>query len=94
MISRNRTPSSEYIGYGVYFYFSGLSLRKTEKTDYQIALSKEIMHFWNWIQKVHTSKNIINKKKKISEYSCIQKDETAVLKLDASIFGYDWLLYY
>ncbi|MER5175474.1 MAG: hypothetical protein ABJB76_09090 [Candidatus Nitrosocosmicus sp.] len=42
MISRNRTPS-EYIGYGLYLYFSGLSLRKAALIDYQIALSKEIM---------------------------------------------------
>jgi len=42
----NRTPSSEYIGYGLYFYFSGLSLRKTAViVDYQIALSKEICIF-------------------------------------------------
>jgi hypothetical protein len=38
MISIDRTSSSEYIGYGVYFYFSGLSLRKAEQTDYHIAL--------------------------------------------------------
>ena len=30
MNTRNRT-SSEYIGYGLYFYFSGLSLRKTSE---------------------------------------------------------------
>jgi len=31
VISRNRTPSV-YIGYGLYFYFSGLSLRRTSQT--------------------------------------------------------------
>jgi transposase-like protein len=30
MNTRNRT-SSEHIGYGLYFYFSGLSLRKTSE---------------------------------------------------------------
>ncbi|HET7285354.1 MAG TPA: hypothetical protein VFI70_11770 [Nitrososphaeraceae archaeon] len=30
MNTRNRT-SSEYIGYGLYFYFSGISLRKTSE---------------------------------------------------------------
>ncbi len=39
------------------------------------------MHICNWIQKIQTSENIIIKKKKISEYSCIQKDETAVIKV-------------
>ncbi len=28
--------------------------------------------------KIYTSKNIIYKKKKVSEYSCIQKDETII----------------
>jgi hypothetical protein len=30
VIRRNRTPSV-YVGYGLYFYFSGLSLRGTSK---------------------------------------------------------------
>ena len=30
MVNRNRTPS-EYIGYGLYLYFSGLSLRKASE---------------------------------------------------------------
>jgi hypothetical protein len=51
MISRNSTSSSKYMSYGLFFYLSGLFLRKTEQTNYQIALLKEIMHFWNWIQK-------------------------------------------
>ncbi len=77
MIFRNRTPS-EYISYGLYFYFSGLSLRKAAEIDYQIALSKETMFpFENWIQKYNPQK-ISSKKKKISEYYCIQKDETVI----------------
>ncbi len=32
---------------------------------------------WNWIQKYKPTKKI-NEKKKINEYSCIQKDETTV----------------
>ena len=40
MTFRNRTPSV-YVGYALYFYFSGLSLRRTTMKDYQIALSNE-----------------------------------------------------
>jgi hypothetical protein len=36
---RNRTPS-EYIGYALYFYFSGLSLRRT--SERLLVLSDEI----------------------------------------------------
>jgi hypothetical protein len=35
MISRNRPSFSEHIDYGLYFYFSGLSLRKAEQTEIQ-----------------------------------------------------------
>jgi hypothetical protein len=31
-----------YVGYALYFYFSGLSLSRTAMKDYQIALSNEI----------------------------------------------------
>jgi hypothetical protein len=44
VIFRNSRTPSEYISYGLYFYFSGLSLRKAaaDSVDYQqIALSKE-----------------------------------------------------
>jgi hypothetical protein len=45
VIFRNSRTPSEYISYGLYFYFSGLSLRKAaaDSVDYQIALSKETM---------------------------------------------------
>jgi hypothetical protein len=42
MNSRNRKPS-EYIGYALYFYFSGLSLRKASDRLSSSALSKETM---------------------------------------------------
>ena len=77
MISRNSRTPSEYIGYGLYLYFSGLSLRKaTALIDYQIALSKEIM----FLSGTDGFKNIIlkkypTKKKKISEYVI---DETVI----------------
>ena len=68
MINRNRTPS-KYIAYGLYLYFSGLSLRRTsERLAYfirknHLLLAKE----WNWIQKYHPRK-IISQKRRISEF--------------------------
>ena len=76
MISRNRTPS-EYIGYGLYFYFSGLSLRKAAGRLSDCFIKRNHVSIWNWIQKYNPQK-ITSKKKKISEYSCIQKDETVI----------------
>jgi hypothetical protein len=48
MNSRNRTPS-EYIGYALYFYFSGLSLRKAADRLSSSALSKETIMFQSGI---------------------------------------------
>ena len=77
MIFRNRTPS-EYIGYGLYFYFSGLSLRKAAEIDYQIALSKETMFPFGIGFKNIILKKYPQRKRKSLEYSCIQKDETVI----------------
>ncbi len=76
MSSRNRTPS-KIIGYGLYLYFLGLSFRNTAKALSFLLLVK-ISHvfIWNWIQKYKPKKT--HRKKKILEYSYIQKDETAV----------------
>ncbi len=72
MIFRNRTPS-EYIGYGLYFYFSGLSLRKAADRLSDCFIKRNHVSIWNWnwnwIQK------IFSKKKKISEYVI---DETVI----------------
>ncbi len=76
MRSRNRTPS-QIIGYGLYLYFLGLSFRNTAKALSFLHLVK-ISHvsIWNWIQKHKLKK--FNEKKKIDEYSYIQKDETSI----------------
>ncbi|HXT84273.1 MAG TPA: hypothetical protein VN704_08075 [Verrucomicrobiae bacterium] len=66
MIFRNRTPS-EYIGYGLYFYFSGLSLRKAADRLLDCFIKINHVSIWNWIQKYNPQK-ISSKKKKISEY--------------------------
>ena len=58
--------------------FLCLSFRNAAKALSFLHLVK-ISHvsIWNWIQK-YKPKKISKKKKKINEYSCIQKDETAV----------------
>ena len=73
MISRNRTPS-EYVGYGLYFYFSGLSLRKAADRLSDCFIKRNHISIWNWIQK-YNPQRISLKKKKISEYVI---DETVI----------------
>jgi hypothetical protein len=84
MRSRNRTLS-QIIGYGLYLYFLGLSFRNTAKALSFLLLVK-ISHvsIWNWLQKYKPKKYCKNKK--ILEYSCIQKDETAI-KVDSSVLA-------
>jgi putative transposase len=81
MNTRNRTPSSEYIGYGLYCYFSGLSLRHPK--DYRLVFYKErnlikreisCISIWKWIQK-YKPKKIFERKKKIEEFII---DETLI----------------
>ena len=56
----------------------GLSFRNTAKALSFLLLVKISHHvsIWNWIQKSQPKKYCKNKK--ILEYSCIQKDETAI----------------
>ena len=72
MNSRNRTPS-EYIGYGLYFYFSGLSLRRTSER-LACFVKRNHVSIWNWIQKYNHQK-IASKKKKVDEFVI---DETVI----------------
>jgi putative transposase len=74
MNTRNRT-SSEYIGYGLYFYFSGLSLRKTSERLSSCFIKRNHVSIWNWIQK-YKPKKIFERKKKIEEFIII--DETLI----------------
>jgi putative transposase len=76
VISRNRTPS-EYIGYGLYFYFSGLSLRKTADRLSDCIIKRNHVSIWNWIQKYKPEKSS-SEKKKVFEYVI---DKTAVIKV-------------
>lgn len=64
---RNRTPS-EHIGYGLYLYLLGLSLRNVAKAlSFLYIIKRSHVAIWNWIQK-HNPKRISSKKRKISEY--------------------------
>ena len=65
MNARNRTPS-EYVCYGLYLYFSGLSLRRTSER-LSCFIKRNHVSIWNWIQKCHPLK-ISSKRKRISEF--------------------------
>lgn len=76
MNTKSRTPS-QYVYYGLYFYFSGLSLRRASQILSSYFIKRNHVSIWNCIQKsIH--QKVSSKKKKISEYSCIQKDETLI----------------
>jgi transposase-like protein len=84
VIKRNsRTPSSEYIGYGLYLYFSGLSSRRASTTMLSCFIRRNHETIWNRIQKYNPQK-IKSKRKKGSEYIV---DET-LLKVAVNIYGY------
>ena len=65
-IKRNRTPS-EYICYGLYFYFFSLSLRRTSERLSSGFIIRNHVSIWNWIQK-YNPKKINAKRKKIEEF--------------------------
>ncbi len=81
MVNRNRTPSS-YIAYGLYLYFSGLSLRKTSER-LACFIKRNHVSIWNWIQK-YRPQRILARRKTILEYIV---DET-LIKVGS---GYIWL---
>ena len=77
---RKRTPS-EYICYGLYLYFSGLSLRRaSERLSYLIK--RNHVSIWNWIQRYKPEK-IASKRKKIEAYII---DET-IIKVGSNYIG-------
>ena len=81
---RNRTPS-RYIGYGLYLYFLGLSLRKVVKAlSYLHTVKRSHVSIWKWIQKFHYQRKSSTKKKQVSEYIV---DET-ILKVGSEFI---WL---
>ncbi len=82
MTLRNRAPSL-YVGYALYFYFSGLSLRRTAERLSSCFIKRNHVSIWNWIQKYKPIK-ISSKRKNVSEFIV---DET-LIKIGS---GYVWL---
>jgi len=83
MYCRNITPS-EFIGYGLYLYFLGLSFRNAAKAlKWFIKISH--VSIWKWIQKYKPKKIFTKKKRKIDGYII---DET-LIKVGSS--EYIWL---
>jgi transposase-like protein len=80
IIKRNRTHS-KYIYYALYFYFSGLSLRRASKILSSYFIKRNHVSVWNWIQKYHPNK-IVTKRKRVSEYIV---DET-LLKVGSELY--------
>ena len=72
MLIRNRTPT-KYVYYGLYLYFSGLSLRRTSER-LSCFVKRNHVSVWNWIQKYHPQK-ISSKRKKVAEFII---DETII----------------
>jgi len=72
MNTRDRKPS-EYVKYGLYLYFSVLSLRRTSER-LSCLIKRNYVSIWNWIQK-YKPKKIISKKKRIAEFII---DETLI----------------
>ena len=81
---RDRTPS-DYIDYGLYLYFLGLSLRNVVKAlSYLHIVKRSHVAIWKWIQKFCHKKMSSPKRNKISEYIV---DET-LLKVGSELI---WL---
>ena len=71
-MSRNRTPL-EYVGYGLYLYFSGLSLRKASER-LACFVKRNHVSVWNWTQK-YSPQKIASRKKKADGFVV---DETVI----------------
>ncbi len=81
MNTRNRTPS-EYVYYGLYLYFLGLSLRRASER-LSCFIKRNHVSIWNWIRAYNPLK-VSSKRKIILEYVI---DET-LLKVGSD---YIWL---
>ena len=72
-----------YIGYGLHFYFSYLSLRGTYQILSYCSIKRNHVSIWNWIQK-YQPERISLRRKKIDDFII---DET-LIKVGS---GYIWL---
>ena len=72
--TRNRTPL-EYIDYGLYLYFLGLSLRNVAKAlSFLNIIKRSHVSIWKWIQKHHPQK-MSSTRRKVAEFII---DETVI----------------
>ena len=68
VIKRNRTRS-EFIDYGLYLYFLGLSLRNVVKAlSYLNVVKRSHVSIWKWIQKFRPQKMSVAERREVSEY--------------------------
>ena len=83
-VKRNRTSSLD-ISHALYLYFLGLSTRSVSKAMFFLhKIRRSHVAIWKWIQKLHPSRKIDSKRKRISEFII---DET-LLKVGSE---YIWL---
>ena len=68
VIKRNKTPSL-YIGYALYFYFSGLSLRKSADRLSSCFIKRNTVSIWNWMEKYKPKKILSSFRTKIAVYN-------------------------
>ena len=66
MKTRSRTPS-QYIGYGLYFYFSGLSLRRASDMLSSCFIKRNHVSIWNWVQK-YKPRKLSSRKRKVDGF--------------------------
>ncbi len=81
MNHRNRIPS-EHVCYGLYLYFSGLSLRRASQR-LSCFVKRNHVSIWNWIQKYKPTR-VSSNRKRIAEHVI---DET-IIKVGSK---YIWL---
>jgi putative transposase len=73
MINKRNRTSSKYVCYGLYLYFSGLSLRQASER-LAFLVKRNDISIGNWIQQYHPQK-LSYRRRKISEYVV---DETLI----------------
>ncbi len=74
IIKRNIRTPSEYIFYGLYFYFSGLSLRKVSYRTSSCFIKRNRVSNWNCMDtKIQTKKDIIKEKESFRVFLYTQR---------------------
>ena len=84
MIIRNRTPS-EYVCYGLYLYFSGLSFRRASERLSCFIKRNYFVKIWNWIQTYRPLDGFDSKEREFQNLSLMRH----YLKLVQNSSGYE-----